>query len=112
MNSLIYWFRTRLHLLAICSLALVWTPGCAYPDPYMNFKNLMDTMVGEKFEFDEYSSWKNPERLVNTTTMPNGHVAYTFSRPNRTCQYTLVVNPETRIIVSTHWKGGDCALNP
>jgi hypothetical protein len=78
-----------------------------------NFKNSLRVMVGH--DFDKYGGgWTDPRSLVNTTTLPNGRVAYTFwlDKSLRACQYTVEVNPETRIVVATSWTGDDCIIVP
>ena len=114
---------TSLYLLGIFSLAGVFitTAACSsqrYDRSYWheNFKNSLRGMIGHNF--DEYGGgWTDPGSLVNTITLPNGRVAYTFkmatvATPAVTCQYTVEVNPETRIIVATSWTGDDCILVP
>jgi hypothetical protein len=77
-----------------------------------NFKNSLAARVGQNF--DKRWGWGDPRALVNTTTLPNGRVAYTFwlDKSLRACQYTVEVNPETRIVVATSWTGDDCILVP
>lgn len=80
-----------------------------------NFKNSLVAKVGQNF--DKRWGWGDPRALVNTTTLPNGRMAYTFKMATATtpavaCQYTVEVNPETRIVVATSWTGDDCVLVP
>ena len=114
---------TPLNLLCMFLLAgaFITTTACSsqrYDRSYWheNFKNSLRGMIGHNF--DKYGGgWTDPGSLVNTTTLPYGRVAYTFkmataTTPTVACQYTVEVNPETRIVVATSWTGDDCVLVP
>lgn len=109
------------HLFLICLLlGVLMVSACSSQryDPnywHENFINSLRGKVGQNF--DKRWGWGDPGALVNETILPNGNVEYTFKMatsktPDVTCQYTVEVNSETRIVVATRWTGDDCIIVP
>lgn len=84
--------------------------ACSVLTPHENFRQHVSGELGRRV--DE-TDWNISAHLVNTSNMPNGHVAYTY-RYIRSCRVTFEVIPDTRIIVATGWEGSenDCVISP
>jgi hypothetical protein len=85
--------------------------ACITVTPHENFVNNVQGLVG--YRIDEIGLWANPQQLVSTQNLPNGHVEYTY-RALRACQYMFEVDPSTRRIVGARYEGTDedCILIP
>jgi hypothetical protein len=83
---------------------------------HKNFVAILQSNVGMQFKSvreGKTGGWAWDRNLVDRTELPTSNIAYKY-RSQRTCRYTLEVDPKTDIIVATSWEGNerDCAIVP
>ena len=90
-----------------------WEPGVRRSPPHDNFKRALYETVGHSMDNVPPYEWPHKEDFIDTTPLPNGHVAYRYQYL-RSCRYIFEVDPATHLIVGARFEGKDtdCVINP
>jgi len=105
----------------LCLMFPLVFAGCAFfaPDPHENFKTIMHSKIGKKW--NELPSYQYPseEYLFSSRILSNGNLEKRYKifwgfDKKRMCIDIYEIDPKTDIIVGVDFEGKkkDCVINP